>query len=139
MTRQLSRRLADGLGVFSISLGTVQLAAPGAVNRLIGARDDQRTRALQRWAGGARELTAGVGLESRRNPAAWLWTRVAGDALDLGLLAALRNRTRDTGARRRATVATAAVAGVAVADVVAAVITSRNGNRAPVEAAGASR
>ena len=134
MTKQVSRRLADGLGAFSISLGTVQLTAPGALNRLIGARDDPRTRAVQRWAGGARELTSGVGLESRHNPAGWLWTRVAGDALDLGMLSALRRRAPDTGSRRRAAVATAAVAGVAVADVVAAVATSRDSHRAPVRA-----
>lgn len=135
MKRQLSRRLVDGLGVFSIGLGTAQLVAPAALNRLIGARDDDRTRAVHRWAGGAREVTAGVGLGSRRNPVGWLWARVAGDAVDLGMLSTVLRRAGDPDSRRRAAVATAAVAGVAVADVVAAVVITRAGNRAPVEAA----
>jgi uncharacterized membrane protein len=127
--------MVDGLGAFSIGLGTAQLAAPGVLNRLIGARDDLRSRQVQRWLGGAREVAAGVGLETRRRPTAYLWTRVAGDALDLTMLAAVLNRARRADDRRRATIATTAVAGVAVADVVAAVLTGRNGGSAPIHAA----
>jgi len=80
-----TRRLVDGLGLFSLGLGTAQLVAPGAMNRLIGADDDARSRAVQCWLGGAREVAAGTGIESRRKPTVWLWTRVAGDVLDLSM------------------------------------------------------
>ena len=36
--------LAHGLGVFSFALGVPQVLAPGRVNRLIGVRDDARSR-----------------------------------------------------------------------------------------------
>jgi hypothetical protein len=116
-----TRRLVDGLGLFSLGLGTAQLVAPGAMNRLVGANDDGKARAVQRWLGGLREVAAGAGLELRRKPEMWLWTRVAGDVLDLGMLAA--------------------VAGVTVADVVAALQLSglagggRNGQAAACGAA----
>lgn len=124
----MTRRLVDGLGVFSLGLGTAQLVAPGAINRLIGANDDAKSRAVQRWLGGAREFALGTGIESRRKPAVWLWSRVAGDVVDLGMLGALAGSPgRRPAERRRAAIATAAVVGVTVADVVAALRLSRDG------------
>jgi uncharacterized membrane protein len=73
-----TRRLVDGLGLFSLGLGTTQLVAPDAVNRLVGVEDSERSRAVQRWFGGAREVATGAGIESRRRPGLWLWARVAG-------------------------------------------------------------
>jgi uncharacterized membrane protein len=123
-----TRRLVDGLGLFSLGLGTVQLVAPGVMNRLIGANDDAKSRAVQRWLGGAREFAAGAGIQARRRTPAWLWTRVAGDVLDLSMLGALVGSPgRGHQARRRAAMATAAVVGVTVADVVAARRLSRKG------------
>jgi uncharacterized membrane protein len=124
-----TRRLADGLGVFSLGLGTAQLVAPGAMNRLVGADDNPRNRAVHRWVGGAREFAVGVGIGSRRMPAVWLWSRVAGDMFDLGVLGyLLASPRRRPEARRRAALSTAAVAGVAAADVLAAVqLTLRHG------------
>ncbi len=122
-----TRRLVDGLGLFSLALGTAQIVAPGAMNRLIGAGDDAKSRAVQRWLGGAREGAAGTGIESRRRPAAWLWTRVAGDALDLTMLGTvLAGTRRHPEARRRAAIATAAVVGVTAADLLAALRLSRH-------------
>jgi hypothetical protein len=110
--RDNTRRLMDGLGWFSLGLGTAQLLAPGVMNRLVGADDDATSRAVQRWLGGAREVAAGAGIESRRRPELWLWTRVAGDMLDLSLLGAvLGSPRRDRSSRSRAAIATAAVAG----------------------------
>lgn len=123
-----TRRLVDGLGWFSLGLGSAQLVAPGVMNRLVGADDDAVSRAVQRWLGGAREVAAGVGIELWRRPVRWLWARVAGDVLDLTMLGAvLGSPRRGRGGRRRAVVATAAVVGVTVADVVAAVRLSRDG------------
>jgi uncharacterized membrane protein len=71
------------------------------------------TRAL-----GARELTAGIGLLIRERSAPWLWARVAGDVMDLALLAnVMRPGKAD---RSRVGRALAAVAGVTLLDAWAA-------------------
>lgn len=101
---------------------------PGRLNELIGVPDDARSRACQR-AVGVRELAAGAGLLGRRRPVGWLWARVAGDLMDLTLLG-LALRSPDARPERVAG-ALAAVGGVAVADVVAAVRLSRTPAGAP--------
>ncbi|MDB4931706.1 MAG: hypothetical protein JWM10_4190, partial [Myxococcaceae bacterium] len=51
--------LGQGLGLFSLGLGFVEVGAPGALAKTIGLRDDARTRrALQAF--GAREIAAGA-------------------------------------------------------------------------------
>ncbi|MGH3822919.1 MAG: SRPBCC family protein [Pseudonocardiaceae bacterium] len=128
-----TQRLVDGLGVFSLGLGTAQLVAPGLMNRLIGANDNAKSRAVQRWLGGAREFTLGTGIETRYKPAVWLWARVAGDVADLSMLNAVRSRPgRPRSMRRRTTIATAAVVGVTVADLVVALRTSRDGEHSAI-------
>src|SRR5690606_8646744 len=84
-------RTARGLGWFSLGLGLTQLLAPVRLGRLIGVGD---RRHLMR-AMGAREVPHGLAIlaPSRRAPgvgarAPGVWSRVAGDALDTGLLAA---------------------------------------------------
>jgi uncharacterized membrane protein len=104
--------LEQGLGWFSIALGTAAVAAPRLVCMLAGVRSPTIMRLV-----GARELTAGIGILTQRNRAPWLWSRVVGDTFDLaGLLVALARRS----SRGRAAVAIAAVAGVTALDVVAA-------------------
>lgn len=116
-----TRQLVNALGIFSLALGSVQLTAPDAVNRFIGADDNRQNRAVQRWVGGAREFAVGLGIESGRRPAMWLWSRVVGDMLDLGVLGTLLARPgRRPPVRGRTGISTAAVAGVTAADVVAA-------------------
>lgn len=115
------RCLVTGLGIFSIGLGTAQLVAPRSMNRLIGAVDTPSSGTVHRWAGGAREFAVGVGILSRSAPAVWLWSRVAGDGADLGVLGALLASNSSPEARKRAALSTVAVVGVTVADVVAAV------------------
>lgn len=123
-----TRRLVKGLGAFSLGLGTAQLAVPEAMNRLIGAEDTARNRDRHRWVGGAREFGVGLGIASGRAPAVWLWSRVAGDMFDLGVLGRLLATRRRQEARQRAAAATAAVAGVAVADLMAALLVSNRPN-----------
>lgn len=108
-----AEQLAKALGWFSIGLGLVQLLAPEKVSRAIGVADSPKLmRAI-----GARELSAGIGILSQRRPANWLWSRVAGDAMDLMLLAnAARDRGND---QRRIAWAAAAVAGVTALDIIA--------------------
>jgi uncharacterized membrane protein len=118
---------ATALALFSLGLGSAQVAAPGAVARLVGADDGPTSRTVTRWACGVRELAAGLGVGSSSAPGPWLWARVAGDALDLALLGtiAARHPTR----RNRALAAAAAVLGVTGADVVTARRATRNGLR----------
>ena len=63
------KRLANGLGWFSIGLGLAELAAPRQVARLVGARDEDNTRTVLR-AYGIRELAAGSAYFHRIDPPA---------------------------------------------------------------------
>ncbi|HTI36557.1 MAG TPA: SRPBCC family protein [Vicinamibacterales bacterium] len=117
--RNADSTLAKGLGWFSIGLGLAELAAPASVARLIGVRDDEAARRLLR-AYGARELANGVAiLGSGADDAEWLWTRAAGDVLDLATMSAAIRRNDGTDVRKLA-LGMASVAGVMVADVIAA-------------------
>src|SRR5437588_4358681 len=100
------KRLAQGLGWFSIGLGLVEVIAPRALGRLIGVR--KHTTLVRLF--GFREIANGIGIISTRRPAGWMWARVAGDAMDLACLSAA---VAATGRRRRTrgVAATAAVAG----------------------------
>ena len=75
-------KFALGLGLFSIGLGLAEIFMPREVARLIGVRN----RPAVFMALGARELLSGVGILAQRRPAGWLWSRVAGDVMDLSLL-----------------------------------------------------
>lgn len=106
------KRLAAGLGWFSVGLGLVELAAPGRITRWLGPGGNE---ALVR-AYGLREIGAGVGILLGSRLAPLLWGRVAGDALDLATLAAaLRGKEAN---RRNLAIAIGAVAGVTLLDVI---------------------
>jgi hypothetical protein len=103
-------RMARFLGWFSIGLGAVELLMPGALCRSLDVDCDEKL--VQAF--GAREVAAGVGILSQRNPGPWLWGRVAGDAVDLSALAAalrFSNRRGMVGA------AIASVAGITALDI----------------------
>jgi uncharacterized membrane protein len=122
----IEERLAVALGWFSVGLGIPQVLVPGRVNRLIGIDDTTNNRILMRVIG-ARELAAGAGVFSTPRPAGWLWARVAGDAMDLALLAgAFGSKGNRKG---RLAMASAAVAGVTVLDVFASTRLSRSTER----------
>ena len=77
------RSPARALGWFSIGLGLAELLMPRKVARAAGSPNLP-------WvmrAYGLREIGTGVGLLTSRDPAPWLWGRVAGDALDIGTIA----------------------------------------------------
>ena len=113
-------QLAKFLGWFSVGLGTAQVLAPKAMSKLVGAEPDGATPHTMRLMGG-RELTQGTGILARPRPAVWLWSRVAGDAIDLALLSAIAARNR----RARTLFAIGNVGVVTVADVKAATGMSR--------------
>jgi uncharacterized membrane protein len=110
----LAQQISRALGWFSIGLGVAQLLVPRTMSRAIGVEGNANTiRAI-----GAREIASGVGiLSNQRRPSTWLWTRVAGDAMDLAMLGNAARTRDDTAHRRRIAFATAAVVGVTVLDV----------------------
>jgi uncharacterized membrane protein len=107
-------KLANGLGWLSIALGLAEILAPRALARLIGVRHHPVLFAAL----GLREITSGLGILSQRRPAGWLWSRVAGDVMDLSLLgtAFVSEDAED----HRVEAAAAAVAGVTVLDAMCA-------------------
>jgi hypothetical protein len=108
-------KVSKGLGLFSLGLGAVQLLTPKVLERVIGVRRDHSP--LVRFLG-AREIAAGIGIFASTNPAPWLWARVAGDVMDLGLLGAAL-KTKDN-YRLRLGIATLLVIAVAALDYMAA-------------------
>ncbi|MEA3052655.1 MAG: hypothetical protein QOG72_1558 [Sphingomonadales bacterium] len=107
-------RVARGLGWFSIALGLTELVAPGKLARALGL--EGRERLLQAY--GGREIGAGIWALSD-TPAPAIWSRVAGDLVDLATLAA-GLRGADEEQRRNAWIALAAVAGVTAVDLLTA-------------------
>ncbi len=105
--------LARALGWFSIGLGVAEVVAPRRLSRVIGCPPSRP--ALVRGLG-LREIASGLGiLAARRRPTPWVWTRVAGDAIDLALLGVAFGSSRTE--KRRVALAAAAVAGVTALDV----------------------
>ena len=109
-------KLAQGLGWFSIGLGTAQILAPRVMSRLVGVKDADNNTGLMR-ALGVREIAAGIGLLADPKPTGFAAARVAGDAMDLALMA--RTLATPENDRGRALVATAFVVGAGILDVLA--------------------
>src|SRR5690606_17069942 len=104
-------------------LGLAELLMPRRVSRAIGVPH----RPVLMRTMGARELAAGVGILRNRQQPAWLWSRVAGDVMDMALLGAAARSPQAQ--RQRIAGALAAVAGVAVADVTASMQQQRSVTR----------
>jgi len=107
-------RVARGLGWFSLALGVAEIVAPGKLARALGL--EGRERLLQAY--GGREIGAGIWALSD-TPAPAIWSRVAGDVVDLATLAA-GVREGDEEQRRNAWIALAAVVGITAVDILTA-------------------
>jgi hypothetical protein len=106
-------RLGRALGWFSLGLGLAELIAPGRITQALGM---QGRESLVR-AYGAREIAAGV-MSLSVDKEAGLWSRVAGDGLDIAtLMAALRD---DNPKRENVALALFMVLGVTALDFIAA-------------------
>src|SRR5690242_5119086 len=106
-------RMAKALGWFSIGLGLTELVAAERLTRALGMEGKE---ALVR-AYGVRELAHGL-LSLSPDKHLGLWSRVAGDGLDIAtLLSAMR---QDNPKRDNVGLALAAVLGVTLLDAVAA-------------------
>lgn len=111
MTRHSSDRAAKALGWFSIGLGVSQLIG---ADRLLGMFGGRRTGITRLY--GLREIGTGIALPTASDPTPWVWTRVAGDGLDLGSLAGgLRTGSPRKGNRLLALLFVAATGAVDVA------------------------
>ncbi len=108
----VQENFADGLGWFAVGLGTAQLLAPEAVANVCGTTDHHTLMRLL----GARELATGVGILTQMRPTGWLWARVLGDAMDLGLLTA--TLLSPHAKKARTLMALASVLGVTAADLI---------------------
>lgn len=112
-------QFAKGLGWFSIALGLTEVFAPRALARLIGVREQP----VLLPALGLREITSGIGILTQRHPTGWVWSRVAGDAMDMALLGVAF--AADDSDEKRVEAAAATVAGATVLDLVCAVLLTR--------------
>jgi hypothetical protein len=106
--------LANFLGWFSIALGTAQVTMPRMMCRLVGSSGKGSAPSVMRLMG-VREIAQGTGILSRPRPTTWVWSRVAGDALDLSLLGVVA--ARNSKHRLRTAFAIANVVGITVPDV----------------------
>jgi hypothetical protein len=114
MYNTVSYKVARGLGWFSIGLGVAELLAPGAINRSLGMREyNTMVRGF-----GLREIAAGLGILTLKNPTPWVWARVAGDALDATAL--LLSLGPDNPRRGSAATALVSVLGVTLIDILTA-------------------
>ena len=117
---------ARALGWASLAIGLTELAAPQAVQKMLGIDDTPQSRGVLRVLG-AREICHGVGILSDSEPdgklAGAVWSRVAGDALDTALLAKAATKTK-----RPASFAlvSAAVMGIGLLDMYYAQRLTRN-------------
>jgi hypothetical protein len=114
MDAHTTTMLTRTLGVASLTLGLTELMAPGGVLRLSGVPDTDRARRAVRGLGARECAHAAAVFASPR----LVWTRVAGDVLDVALLAkgAASARAR----RGRAAAVAAALTVIGAADVIAA-------------------
>ena len=119
-----AKRLAKGLGWFSIGLGLTELLCPRAIAKISGV-SNAHTGLIRVY--GLREIAAGVTIFSQKNPAAGVWSRVAGDALDLASLG--KAFASPDANRGRVAFATANVLAVTALDLIAAKQLSTNGNK----------
>lgn len=115
-----NNQLATGLGWFSLALGLSELLAPRAIAKIAGIPTGHHN--LIRLYG-ARELASGLGIFAQQMPAEALWSRVAGDAVDLASLGAVFASPKAN--KRRVAFATASVLGVTALDLMAAQRMSR--------------
>lgn len=110
-----AKKLARGLGWFSIGLGLAELLAPRAIASISGV-PKRRTGLIRLY--GLREIASGITIFSQQNPVGGVWSRVAGDALDLASLGAAAGSPDSN--KGRLAFATANVLAVTALDVICA-------------------
>lgn len=115
-------RLADALGWGSAALGAPMTLAPRRFLDAIGVKDDPKTVAWTLGVG-VREYLATLNIIANRQRRIGMWSRVAGDSMDLALLANAYRHKRADGDRLRT--AMGVVAGLWALDLFTAVQLTR--------------
>ena len=110
-----AKRLARGLGWFSVGLGLTELLAPRAIASITGV-SNTRTGLIRLY--GLREIASGIGIFAQQKPTEAMWSRVAGDVMDLASLGAAYASPNSK--KGRLTFATANVLAVTALDVICA-------------------
>jgi len=119
-----AKRLAKGLGWFSVGLGLAELLAPKAIAKISGV-SNTHTGLIRLY--GLRELASGIAIFSQKKPTEAVWSRVAGDAVDLASLGMAF--TSPNAKRGRVAFATANVLAVTALDLICAKQLTGNGNQ----------
>ncbi len=109
-------KVAKGLGWASVAIGLTELLFPNKLERLLGLPRASLHRSILQTMG-VRELMHGFDILSHDDPTPGVWSRVAGDGLDVALLAMAARKTRTP--KSFATTA-AMVLGIGVLDMLAA-------------------
>src|SRR5678815_283897 len=118
-----AKRLAKGLGWFSIGLGLAELLAPRAIASISGV-SNKHTGLIRLY--GLREIAAGVTIFAQEKPTEGVWSRVVGDAMDLTSLGLAA--TNPAAKKGRIAFATANVLAVTALDVMCAMQLSSSSN-----------
>ncbi|MDB4942058.1 MAG: cyclase dehydrase [Labilithrix sp.] len=105
-----TRRVANGLGWFSLALGVTELVAAEPLARALGMKSPGLLRAY-----GVREIVAGIGVLNGEKKGPWIWARIAGDALDVVTLASALGASNPK--RGNVALAMAVVSPVVILDV----------------------
>jgi hypothetical protein len=116
---------ARGIGLLSIVLGGIDIAGARSIAAMLGIRGQERLVQLC----GVREVLQGAAILTARDPTVWVWSRVAADALDIGIVAAEHYAGNRQKARNKA-LGIAVIAAIAALDVMNARRLSRE-NREP--------
>lgn len=107
-----SDAMARGLGVLSLALGAMEVAAARPLARMLGIRGQETfIRAC-----GAREIMQGVAILGAKDPTPWIWARVAGDMLDIGTLV-MEHYAAEPDKRKNVTMALGTVLAITALDV----------------------
>ncbi len=106
---------AKGLGWASIGIGAAEIAAPRQLERLLGISNGRNTGILRVL--GTREIMHGLDILSHQDATAGVWSRVAGDVLDVALLSMAGRKTRNP---KGFAAAFAMVLGIGVLDMLVA-------------------
>ena len=106
-----AEQLARFLGWFSIGLGIAEIVAPRQLAQMIGVENKPGVFRLM----GLREIGHGVAILSQEQPAGAVWSRVAGDMLDLALLGSQLDSNNPE--RQKTLAATMSVLGIAAVDL----------------------
>jgi uncharacterized membrane protein len=119
---ETAEQLARFLGWFSIGLGITEIVAPRQLAEMIGVENKPGLFRLM----GIREIGSGIAILSQEQPAGAVWSRVAGDMLDLALLGTQLDSNNPE--REKTLAATMSVLGVTAVDLYTAKRLSQQSN-----------